>query len=38
MIEKIHQIKTVELKLSNPNIDEETNGDQAYKLCAVCHI
>ncbi|XP_050376324.1 uncharacterized protein LOC126793748 [Argentina anserina] len=37
MIEKIHQVKTAELKLSQPDIEEETNGDQPYKLCAVCH-
>ncbi|PRQ16482.1 putative triacylglycerol lipase [Rosa chinensis] len=37
MIEKIHQVKTAELKLSQPDIEEETNGDQPYKLCAICH-
>lgn len=37
MIEKIHEVKTAELKLSQPDIEEETNGDQPYKLCAVCH-
>ena len=37
MIEKIHEIKTSELKLSQPNIDEEINQEEPYKLCAVCH-
>ncbi|RDX86102.1 Gastric triacylglycerol lipase, partial [Mucuna pruriens] len=36
MIEKIHQVKTAELKLSKPGIEEEID-DQLYKLCAVCH-
>ncbi|XP_027342663.1 lipase 1-like [Abrus precatorius] len=37
MIEKIHQVKTAELRLSNPNIEEELNDDQLYKLGAICH-
>ncbi|KAL5818013.1 hypothetical protein ACOSQ3_026391 [Xanthoceras sorbifolium] len=37
LIEKIHEIKTSELKLSHPDLEEETNGDQPYKLCAICH-
>lgn len=37
MIEKIHEVKTSELKLSQPDLEEETNDDQPYKLCAVCH-
>ncbi|KAF7813801.1 Gastric triacylglycerol lipase [Senna tora] len=37
MIEKIHQVKTAELRLSKPDIEEETNDDQPYKLCAICH-
>ncbi|KAJ0255744.1 Alpha/beta-Hydrolases superfamily protein [Hirschfeldia incana] len=37
MIEKIHEIKTSELKLSHPNTDEEINEEEPYKLCAVCH-
>ena len=36
MIEKIHEVKTSELKLSQPSLQEETD-DQPYKLCAVCH-
>ncbi|XP_057951337.1 uncharacterized protein LOC131146070 [Malania oleifera] len=36
IIEKIHQVKTSELKCSRP-ITEETNDDQPYKLSAVCH-
>lgn len=37
MIEKIHQVKTSELKLSQPNLEEETGAYQPYKLCAICH-
>ncbi|KAI5330386.1 Hypothetical predicted protein [Prunus dulcis] len=37
MIEKIHQVKTAELKLSQPDLEEETNDEQLYKLCAICH-
>lgn len=37
MIEKIHQVKTAELRLSKPDIEEESNDDQLYKLCAICH-
>ncbi|XP_020532360.1 lipase member N isoform X2 [Jatropha curcas] len=37
MIEKIHQVKTAELKISQPDLEEEINGDQPYKLCAICH-
>ncbi|CAF2199302.1 unnamed protein product [Brassica napus] len=38
MIEKIHEIKTSELKLSQPsNTDEDINHEEPYKLCAVCH-
>ncbi|CAH2067157.1 unnamed protein product [Thlaspi arvense] len=37
MIEKIHEIKTAELKLCQPNSDEEINEEEPYKLCAVCH-
>lgn len=37
MIEKIHEVKTAELKLSKPDLEEETNEDQPYKLCAICH-
>ncbi|GLT44160.1 hypothetical protein SLA2020_180740 [Shorea laevis] len=35
MIEKINEVKTAELKISCP--DEETNYEQPYKLCAICH-
>ncbi|GLT50420.1 hypothetical protein SLA2020_239070 [Shorea laevis] len=35
MIEKIHEVKTAELKISNP--DEETSNEQPYKLCAISH-
>lgn len=37
LIEKIHEVKTSELKLSQPDTEEETSGDQPYKVCAVCH-
>ncbi|KAK7358301.1 hypothetical protein VNO77_00228 [Canavalia gladiata] len=37
MIEKIHQVKTAELRLSKPGIEEEINDDQLYKLCAISH-
>lgn len=37
MIEKIHEVKTAELRLSNPDIEEETEDDQLYKLCAISH-
>ena len=35
MIEKIHEVKTAELKVCQP--DEETNDEQPYKLFAVAH-
>ncbi|XP_047163478.1 uncharacterized protein LOC124833130 isoform X1 [Vigna umbellata] len=37
MIEKIHEVKTAELRLTKPDIEEETDDDQPYKLCAICH-
>ncbi|OIW10041.1 hypothetical protein TanjilG_32781 [Lupinus angustifolius] len=37
IIEKIHEVKTVELRLSKPDIKEEVNDEQLYKLCAICH-
>ncbi|XP_004503422.1 uncharacterized protein [Cicer arietinum] len=37
MIEKIHQVKTAELKLSKPDIEEDNNDDQLYRLCAISH-
>lgn len=37
MIEKIHDIKISELKSNQSNIEEESNTDQPYKLCAICH-
>ncbi|KAE9588210.1 hypothetical protein Lal_00003296 [Lupinus albus] len=36
MVDTIHEVKTAELRLSKPDIDE-TNDDQLYKLCAICH-
>ncbi|XP_045790577.1 gastric triacylglycerol lipase-like [Trifolium pratense] len=37
MIEKIHQVKTAELKLSTPDTEDKIDGDQPYKLCAISH-
>ncbi|KAF5733980.1 lipase 3-like isoform X2 [Tripterygium wilfordii] len=37
MIEKIHQVKTSELKISEPGLEVEVGDSQAYKLCAICH-
>ncbi|KAL8492450.1 hypothetical protein ACS0TY_023870 [Phlomoides rotata] len=37
MIEKIHEIKTSELKPIQTDGDEEHNADQPYKLCAIPH-
>ncbi|XP_021905479.1 lysosomal acid lipase/cholesteryl ester hydrolase-like [Carica papaya] len=37
MIEKIHEVKTSELKICQPDVEEETKEDQPYKLCAICH-
>lgn len=36
MIEKIHKVKTSELKLRDPDLDENSD-DQPYNLCAICH-
>ncbi|CAL0312456.1 unnamed protein product [Lupinus luteus] len=35
--QKIHELKTAELSLSKPDIKEEVNDEQLYKLCAICH-
>lgn len=38
MIEKIHEVKTSELKLRYPDIDEEScDEQQPYNLCAISH-
>ncbi|KAE9613931.1 putative triacylglycerol lipase [Lupinus albus] len=37
IIEKIHEVKTAELRRSKPDIKEEVNDEQLYKLCAICH-
>ncbi|ESW32353.1 hypothetical protein PHAVU_002G315000 [Phaseolus vulgaris] len=37
LIEKIHQVKTAELRLSKLDSEQESNDDQLYKLCAICH-
>ncbi|CAI0450651.1 unnamed protein product, partial [Linum tenue] len=36
MVEKIHDVKTTELKISGLETEEENNS-QPYKLCAICH-
>ncbi|KAM7278545.1 hypothetical protein ACFE04_005679 [Oxalis oulophora] len=37
MIEKIHEVKTAELKISYAELEEEINEEQSYKLCAITH-
>ncbi|XP_057519963.1 uncharacterized protein LOC130800451 [Amaranthus tricolor] len=37
MIEKIHKVKTSELKLCYPDLDKENGDQQPYNLCAICH-
>lgn len=37
MIAKIHEIKVSELPSSQTDTPEESNKDQPYKLCAICH-
>ncbi|CAE5957852.1 unnamed protein product [Arabidopsis arenosa] len=37
MIEKIHEVKTSELKLYQPTMEEVVNEEQPYKLCVVSH-
>lgn len=37
MIEKLHEVKISELKSTHPVLEEESNRDQPYKLCAICH-
>ncbi|XP_059645150.1 uncharacterized protein LOC132286780 [Cornus florida] len=37
IIEKIHEVKTSELKSSQSDLEEEISNDQPYKLCAICH-
>ncbi|KAF6137247.1 hypothetical protein GIB67_036284 [Kingdonia uniflora] len=37
IIEKIHQVKTFELKNTQPDLDDEIVEDQPYKICAICH-
>ncbi|XP_015966705.1 uncharacterized protein LOC107490436 isoform X2 [Arachis duranensis] len=37
MIEKIHEVKCAELKLSKPESEEEIDDYQPYKLCAISH-
>ncbi|MED6218697.1 hypothetical protein PIB30_028783 [Stylosanthes scabra] len=37
MIEKIHEVKSAELKISKPDSEEEIDDDQPYKLCAISH-
>ncbi|KAL0415868.1 UNVERIFIED_CONTAM: hypothetical protein Slati_3418700 [Sesamum latifolium] len=37
MIEKIHEIKLSELKSKQSDPEVESNIDQPYKICAICH-
>ncbi|KAK6925226.1 hypothetical protein RJ641_009552 [Dillenia turbinata] len=37
IVEKIHEVKTTELKSSQPSPEEEVSDDQPYKICAICH-
>ncbi|KAL1197333.1 Triacylglycerol lipase 2 [Cardamine amara subsp. amara] len=37
IIEKIHEVKTLELKLYQPNMEEVVKEEQPYKLCVVSH-
>lgn len=37
MIEKIHEIKISELKSNQSDLEEESNTNQPYKICAICH-
>lgn len=37
MMEKIHEVKTSELKLRNPDLCQEGHEEQPYNLCAICH-
>ncbi|KAL5722220.1 hypothetical protein ACHQM5_005766 [Ranunculus cassubicifolius] len=37
MIEMIHQVKTSELKDTQPDLEEKSKDEQPYKLCAICH-
>ncbi|KAL8216084.1 hypothetical protein R6Q57_022921 [Mikania cordata] len=38
LIEKINEVKTSELKSSSQvNTNQESNNNQPYKLCAICH-
>ncbi|KAL0442013.1 UNVERIFIED_CONTAM: Gastric triacylglycerol lipase [Sesamum radiatum] len=37
MIEKIHEIKVSELKAKQSDLEVESNIDQPYKICAICH-
>ncbi|GAB2270214.1 hypothetical protein Dimus_005121 [Dionaea muscipula] len=37
MIAKIHEVKISELRQREPDLEEEINEEQPYKLCAICH-
>ncbi|CAA7032469.1 unnamed protein product [Microthlaspi erraticum] len=37
MIDKVHEIKTSELRLYQPNVEEVSNEEQPYKLCLLSH-
>ncbi|KNA16243.1 hypothetical protein SOVF_090980 [Spinacia oleracea] len=37
MLEKIHEVKTSELKLRYPDYDEDNSDEVPYNVCAICH-
>ncbi|CAN1788087.1 Lipase member N [Linum perenne] len=37
MVQKIHEVKTAELRINGIEAEEETSGGQPYKLCAISH-
>ncbi|XP_074317128.1 uncharacterized protein LOC141653304 isoform X1 [Silene latifolia] len=37
MIEKIHEVKSLELKLRDPEFNQENSEEQPYNLCAISH-
>lgn len=38
LVEKIHEVKTAELKSIELKLEEEpSSSEQPYKMCAICH-
>ncbi|CAN0916069.1 Gastric triacylglycerol lipase [Linum grandiflorum] len=37
MVQKIHEVKTAELRINGLEAEEESSGEQPYKLCAISH-